>query len=108
MTHGFHWYRALAGSQVRVHIIGPALPWTAAATKAALIDIRAEMREMRSEFRSELRNEIGGLRKEIGDMRAEMHAEIRGLRADYRWLMGLMLAAAGGILAVMAHGFHWF
>ncbi|MGH7154718.1 MAG: hypothetical protein ACREF3_12395 [Acetobacteraceae bacterium] len=77
----------------------------AAATKAALIDIRAEMREtrdemrhemreMRSELRSEFRSEIGGLRNE--------------LRADYRWLMGLMLAAAGGILAVMAHGFHWF
>jgi len=36
-------------------------------------------------------------------------------RADFRWLLGVMLAgwgsvlgALGGILGVMAHGFHWF
>lgn len=35
--------------------------------------------------------------------------------ADFRWLLGVMLASwasvmgvLGGILAVMAHGFHWF
>jgi hypothetical protein len=54
-------------------------------TLQALIDIRAEMREMRRES-----------------------------RADYRWLLGIMLAGFAmtttgfaGILAVMAHGFHW-
>ncbi|MBV8615982.1 MAG: hypothetical protein JOY66_19740 [Acetobacteraceae bacterium] len=36
-------------------------------------------------------------------------------RADFRWLLGVMLAgwgsvlgALGGVLGVMAHGFHWF
>lgn len=28
-------------------------------------------------------------------------------RADFRWLLGLMLAQTGALLGVMAHGFHW-
>jgi hypothetical protein len=28
-------------------------------------------------------------------------------RADFRWLVGLMLAQTGALLGVMAHGFHW-
>lgn len=28
-------------------------------------------------------------------------------RADFRWLLGIMLAGFGGLLGVMAHGFHW-
>ncbi|MGH7044280.1 MAG: hypothetical protein ACREFY_19415 [Acetobacteraceae bacterium] len=37
------------------------------------------------------------------------------MAADFRWLLGVMLAGFstmvagfGGMLAVMAHGFHWF
>jgi hypothetical protein len=52
------------------------------------------------------------LRSEIRDLRAEIRSEIRDLRAelrtDIRWIIGLGLAAAAGILAVMAHGFHWY
>ncbi len=28
-------------------------------------------------------------------------------RADFRWLLGVMLGGFGGLLGVMAHGFHW-
>jgi uncharacterized coiled-coil protein SlyX len=28
-------------------------------------------------------------------------------RADFRWLLGLMLAGFAGLLGAMAHGFHW-
>jgi hypothetical protein len=28
-------------------------------------------------------------------------------RADFRWLLGLILAQTGALLGVMAHGFHW-
>ncbi len=28
-------------------------------------------------------------------------------RSDFRWMLGLMLAGAGAMLGVMAHGFHW-
>jgi hypothetical protein len=87
----------------------------AAATKVALAGFRADMREMRSEIRSDiaaLRGEMTSLRNEthtnFDALRREMYAERRALRADYRWLMGMMLAGAGAILAVMAHGFHWY
>jgi len=29
------------------------------------------------------------------------------MRGDFRWLLGLMLAAIAGILTLIAHGFHW-
>lgn len=28
-------------------------------------------------------------------------------RADFRWHLGIMLVGFGGLLGVMAHGFHW-
>ncbi len=28
-------------------------------------------------------------------------------RADFRWLLGIMLGGFGAMLGVMAHGFHW-
>ena len=28
-------------------------------------------------------------------------------RADFRWLLGIMLGGFGAIVGVMAHGFHW-
>jgi hypothetical protein len=50
------------------------------------------------------------------ERRMDMHvAELRAeLRADFRWLLGVMsagfatlLGAYGALLAAMAHGFHW-
>jgi hypothetical protein len=36
-----------------------------------------------------------------------MDSIMREQRADFRWLLGLMLAQTGALLGVMAHGFHW-
>lgn len=76
-------------------------------TLAALVEIRGDLRESRQEMRAELH----GLRDEIRGVRDEVGREIRGLRSetrsDFRWLMGLYVAAAAALLGVMAHGFHW-
>lgn len=44
----------------------------------------------------------------------EFRASVAEQRADFRWLLGIMLAGFGtmiglfaGLLGVMAHGFHW-
>jgi hypothetical protein len=37
----------------------------------------------------------------------EIHKDIRELRTDNRWLMGIMLGGFVAILGAMAHGFHW-
>jgi len=37
----------------------------------------------------------------------EIHKDIRELRTDNRWLMGIMLGGFIAILGAMAHGFHW-
>ena len=58
----------------------------ARSTEAVLQDIRADIRDIRIELRT---------------MRTEA-------KADYRWLLGMMVGASGAILAVMAHGFHWY
>jgi hypothetical protein len=47
-------------------------------------------------------------------MTASLERIEREQRADFRWLVGIMLAGFattiggfGAVLAVMAHGFHW-
>jgi hypothetical protein len=76
-------------------------------TLVALQDLRAEIRGLRTDMqagfaaqRSDMLGEVHGLRGELGAQRTES-------RADYRWLLGIMLGGFGALLAVMAHGFHW-
>ena len=64
----------------------------ARASAATFADIRSELRDIRSELRA---------------IRAEA-------KADYRWIIGIMLGGFAmtiggfaGLLAVMAHGFKW-
>ncbi|MEO9190133.1 MAG: hypothetical protein ABI224_09040 [Acetobacteraceae bacterium] len=38
---------------------------------------------------------------------AEFRSSVAEERADFRWLLGIMLAGFAGRLGVMAHGFHW-
>ncbi len=56
--------------------------------------------------------------KDTKDILGEIKVDIRGLReeqkSDFRWLIGLLIGLAGftiagftGLLATMAHGFHW-
>ena len=40
-------------------------------------------------------------------MDQRMDSVMREQRADFRWLLGLILAQTGALLGVMAHGFHW-
>lgn len=58
-------------------------------TQLALVDLRTEVRQG------------------FADLRAEMRQMRTEARTDYRWLLGLMIGMTGGLLAVMAHGFHW-
>jgi len=41
--------------------------------------------------------------------RIERRLDLMGAdqRADFRWLLGIMLAGFAGLLGVTAHGFHW-
>ena len=36
-----------------------------------------------------------------------MDSFMREQRADFRWLMGIMLGGFGALLGIVAHGFHW-
>lgn len=47
-----------------------------------------------------LERRIEGLERRIDLLAAEQ-------RADFRGLLGMMLAGFAGMLGVMAHGFHW-
>jgi hypothetical protein len=61
----------------------------AKSTQAALVELRAEMRQGFSDTRTEMR-------------------ELRGdARSDFRWLLGIMLGGFAALLGVMGKGFHW-
>lgn len=38
----------------------------------------------------------------------EMHEDLREMRQDMKTMLGLGLSATATLLAVLAHGFHWF
>lgn len=48
-----------------------------------------------------LENSIEKLEKNLTDGFREVHAELK-------WLLGLMIVFSSVILAIMAHGFHWY
>ena len=86
----------LNGQTIAVLMLVAAL---GAMTQAGFIDMRNEMRQLRSEvssdigqLRTEVSNEIGQLRNEmrdeIGQLRTEMHDEIGELRAEVRSDLG--------------------
>jgi hypothetical protein len=90
----------------------------AASTKQALVEIRSEIRGLRSEIQAELREFRSEMRADIRALQLETQTGLRDLRnqrdADFRWLVrlilggfGLTLAGFAGLLGVMAHGFHW-
>ena len=47
------------------------------------------------------------LERRFDTMDQRMDSVMREQRADFRWLLGLILAQTGALLGVMAHGFHW-
>lgn len=80
-------------------------------TKEILVEMRQDARDLRAEargIRADLQSEMKGLRAEMRDLRAEH-------RSDFRWLLGLgitatgfLLAADGGLFALIVRGFHGF
>lgn len=57
---------------------------------------------------------IERIERRLDAVAADQRADMRDIRADYRWLLGIMLGgfaallgAFAGLLGVMAHGFHW-
>jgi hypothetical protein len=46
------------------------------------------------------------MRLDIAELKAGMKDLRTELRTDFRWLLGLMVAGFGGLLGVMAQGFH--
>jgi uncharacterized protein YdhG (YjbR/CyaY superfamily) len=55
------------------------------------------------------------IRQDIREMRGEIAEVRRELKSETRWLLSLglaatafLLAADGGLFALIAHGFHWF
>ena len=74
---------------------------------AVLEQIARETHETLVDLRSDMRTEFRELRSEFRELR-------RDVRSDFRWLLGIMLGGFAmtltgfaGLLAVMAHGFHW-
>jgi hypothetical protein len=47
------------------------------------------------------------LERRFDTLDQRMDSVMREQRADFRWLLGLILAQTGALLGVMAHGFHW-
>jgi len=72
-------------------------------TTAMLERMDHRMDLMSAEFRSG----FDGQRTSMDSLRAAMDRLSAEHRADFRWLLGIMLAGFAGLLGVMAHGFHW-
>ena len=79
-------------------------------TTEGLAQIVRGMEAQRAEFRT-LEDRLG---RRIDLLAADQRALAAEHRADFRWLLGVMLAgfttllgAFGAMLGVMAHGFHW-
>ncbi len=47
------------------------------------------------------------LERRLDSSESSIRADLRELRTDFRWLLGIMLGGFAGLLGVMAHGFHW-
>ena len=57
---------------------------------------------------------IDRLERRFDLLATEQRADMRDIRTDFRWLVGIMLGgfaallgAFAGLLGVVAHGFHW-
>jgi len=47
------------------------------------------------------------MERRLDSMDRRIDTVITDQRADFRWLLGVMLGGFGAMLGVMAHGFHW-
>ncbi len=70
-------------------------------TRDTLVRIEGDTKDMFARFERDTKDFLGQIDRRLD--RLETHQ-----RSDFRWLLGMGFAAAGSIVAVMAHGFHWF
>jgi hypothetical protein len=47
------------------------------------------------------------IERRLDSMDRRIDVVVTDQRADFRWLLGVMLGGFGAMLGVMAHGFHW-
>ena len=47
------------------------------------------------------------IERRLDSVDRRIDAVVTDQRADFRWLLGIMLGGFGAMLGVMAHGFHW-
>jgi hypothetical protein len=47
------------------------------------------------------------IERRLDSMGRRIDVVVTDQRADFRWLLGVMLGGFGAMLGVMAHGFHW-
>jgi hypothetical protein len=47
------------------------------------------------------------IERRLDSVDRRINAVVTDQRADFRWLLGIMLGGFGAMLGVMAHGFHW-
>ena len=47
------------------------------------------------------------IERRLDSVDRRIDAVVTDQRADFRWLLGIMLGGFGAMLVVMAHGFHW-
>ncbi len=72
-------------------------------TTECLAQIVRGIEGQRAEFRA-LEDRLG---RRIDLLAADQRALAAEHRADFRWLLGVMLGGFSALLGVMAHGFHW-
>ncbi|MFC4278802.1 hypothetical protein [Achromobacter aloeverae] len=76
-----------------------------------IVDLKVEVRELRSVLRTEVDALRSELRTEVGALRSELRTEVASLRCeartDFRLLFGAILTVAVGLASLMAKSFGW-
>ena len=68
---------------------------------AVLEQLAKDTKDTLANLRTDFRADITSLTTEMRGIRSEQ-------RADYRWLLGIMIGVGAALLGAMAKGFHWF
>jgi len=58
-------------------------------------------------YPADLEIRVAVVEQAVRTMTASLERIEREQRADFRWLVGIMLGGFGALSTVMAHGFHW-
>jgi hypothetical protein len=56
---------------------------------------------------AKLESDVGHIQTDIGEMKVDIREIRKAIETDFRLLFGAIIAAALGLVGVMAKGFHW-